>query len=242
MFILTRASPSRRIDPGIAPDEITTRTLHLWYRSDLGVTSSGGVVDSWADQSGNAKTLTGTGTGRPAIQAAALNGYDAFRFDGSNDFLDTGSFTALDTGAVSAFCVLSQVSWTNNDYVYTLNNGNQRQVRQLSSTPQLQISGTSANVANVSPALGTFALLESGFLASTSTYQRLNNGSKSTGSNEGGPVNLDRVTIGATAGGGAGLFANVDIVELVVFSDEITDAAELAGLQQYFNARYALWS
>jgi hypothetical protein len=226
-------------DTGIAPDAITTQTLHFWVRSDLGVSDTSGAVDSWADQSGNGNDLSSSGTARPTIQSAALNGHDAIRFDGSNDYLNSGNFTALDTGAVHGFCVLSSVSWGANDYIYTLHSGSARQIRHHTATPQIRISGTAANVNAVSPSLGTFNLIQTGFLASTSSFQVLNDGSKVTGASEGSHVNFDRVVLGAS--GALGNNGNVDIVELAVFGGEITDATELAGLLDYFNNRYDLW-
>lgn len=41
----------------------------LWVRADLGVTSSGGLVTVWADQSGQGNNLTASGAQRPTVVA-----------------------------------------------------------------------------------------------------------------------------------------------------------------------------
>lgn len=226
-------------DNGIAPDEITTQTLHFWVRSDLGVSDTGGAVDSWADQSGNGNNLTGSGAARPTIQSAALNGFDGIRFDGTDDVLTTGTITPLDTDEIHTFMVGKTVSWTNNDYLLLLNNSSQRQVRHQGTTPEIRQSGDVANVNPVSPAIGDFWLIQSGFKATTASFQVLNDGTKVTGGDEGSHFQLDRVSLGASAT--PSNFGNVEVVEVAIFSSEITDATELAGLLTYFNKRYALW-
>lgn len=228
-----------RTSIGIAPDEITTQTLHFWVRSDLGVSDTGGAVDSWADQSVNGNDLTGSGAARPTIQSAALNGYDGIRFDGTDDVLTTGTITPLDTDDIHVFSVMKTVSWTNNDYLILLNNGSQRQIRHQGTTPEIRLSGDISNVNPVSPSIGIFFLLQSGFKATTSSFQVLNDGTKVTGGDEGNSYSLDRISLGASAS--PSNYGNVEIVEVAIYGDEITDATELTGLLDYFNNRYALW-
>lgn len=52
-----------------------------WYKSDAGVTISGGVVTNWADQSGNGRDLASTANNKPVFTASALNGYGAVDAD-----------------------------------------------------------------------------------------------------------------------------------------------------------------
>jgi hypothetical protein len=226
-------------DAGIAPDEIATQTLLFWVKSDTGVTTeTGGRVTNWADQSGNGNDVSvGTGSSsRPTVSAAALNGYDSIVFDGSDDYLDSGTFTSLASGNIHCFWVGKQPTWTANEYCYAVNNTNNRAVRQHTSTPQIRLAGDSANVNEVSPTLDTYFLVQSGFQAATTSFQVLDDGSKSTGATEGSAVNFDRVIFGAAVSPTG--FANVEFVEFVVFNSELTDATELAGLLQYFNNKY----
>ncbi|MEO7989884.1 MAG: hypothetical protein ABI663_10100, partial [Chryseolinea sp.] len=51
----------------------------LWLRGNTGLSQSGGLVNSWADQSGNLNNATGTGTSRPTYVAsdASFNNFPA---------------------------------------------------------------------------------------------------------------------------------------------------------------------
>lgn len=69
---------------------------HTWYRGDMGVTSSGGRVSAWADQTGNGHTaLNNTGLNQPFTSPATYNGRDAIHSDGTNRYLASASFAAL---------------------------------------------------------------------------------------------------------------------------------------------------
>lgn len=81
----------------------------LWLKSDVGITSSGGFVDTWADQSGNSNNAVGSGATRPTYNAtdANFNGLPSITFPNTaasifllqvpdNDNLDnTSAFTAM---------------------------------------------------------------------------------------------------------------------------------------------------
>ncbi|HPM32859.1 MAG TPA: hypothetical protein PLJ60_21175, partial [Chryseolinea sp.] len=58
----------------------------LWLRSNTGISTTGALVDSWTDQSGNSNSATGSGATRPSLIAADAN------FNGlpSINFLNTG--------------------------------------------------------------------------------------------------------------------------------------------------------
>jgi hypothetical protein len=73
--------------------------LGLWLDAGQGVTSSGGLVDAWADQSGNGFVVAGSGTARPAHVTSAINGRAAIDFDGSNDFLEDATAPGVFTNA-----------------------------------------------------------------------------------------------------------------------------------------------
>lgn len=226
-------------DAGIAPDEIATQPLLFWVKSDAGVTTeTGGRVTGWADQSGNGNDVSvGSGSSsRPTINAGALNGYDIITCDGVDDYLDSGTFTSLASGNIHVFWVGIQPTWTDAKYCYSLNASNVRTVRQRGTTPQVKIGGGAADVNPVSPTLNTGFLIQTGFQAATTSFQVLNDGTKSTGSSEGSAANFDRVFLGAAVSPTG--FAHVGFAELAVFKSELTDATELAGLLQYFNNKY----
>ena len=72
------------VSSAFSPLEISN--LLIWYRSSS-VSSSGGVVDSLTDLSGNGISATSTGTARPALNAsdAAYGNRPSLSFDGVDD-------------------------------------------------------------------------------------------------------------------------------------------------------------
>ncbi|NUM34581.1 MAG: hypothetical protein HUU50_08560 [Candidatus Brocadiae bacterium] len=84
--------------------------LQLWLKADAGVTTSGGYVSTWADQSGNARNASQSDTSkRPVLVSNAINGLSAIRFDGSNDGLLTSAFQAFPNKRGSVFIVAKSV-------------------------------------------------------------------------------------------------------------------------------------
>jgi hypothetical protein len=80
---------SRSVE-GFTLKEIPAQGLALWLRADSGVTTAGGAVAVWADQSGNRReAVQETATKRPLLIADAIRQRPALRFDGTDDLLAT---------------------------------------------------------------------------------------------------------------------------------------------------------
>ncbi|MEP5613680.1 MAG: T9SS type A sorting domain-containing protein [Cyclobacteriaceae bacterium] len=63
-----------------------SNALAMWFRGDQGVTSSGGLVSSWADQSGNSKDIVqGATVDQPTLVSDAINFNDAVQFTGGDN-------------------------------------------------------------------------------------------------------------------------------------------------------------
>lgn len=75
----------------------------LDLEADTLVLSNGDPVALWADQSGNGRDFTSTGTARPLKQT--LTGYPAVVPDGINDYM-LGSNFADNPGSFTVFCVV----------------------------------------------------------------------------------------------------------------------------------------
>jgi concanavalin A-like lectin/glucanase superfamily protein len=74
---------------GNAAGSVPSSGLKLWLKADAGVTSSGGSVSRWADQSGSGTDATqATASSQPSLIANAVNGRPGLRFDGVDDFLN----------------------------------------------------------------------------------------------------------------------------------------------------------
>lgn len=86
-----------------------------WDASDSAtITLSGAYVTAWADKSGNGYTLTPPGapitTFAPTYSAAAQNGLNVVSFNGTNQYLNSG--TSLFGHDRTCFAVLRRVSGT----------------------------------------------------------------------------------------------------------------------------------
>jgi hypothetical protein len=84
--------------------DIPTANLALWLKADSGVTLSGSDVSTWADQSGNGKDATASGTARPTYQSSGINGMPAISFNGTTNRM-TGS-QVLTTAPATVFAVV----------------------------------------------------------------------------------------------------------------------------------------
>ena len=62
---------------------VLTNGLTAWFKADLGVTQSGGVVTGWTDQTGNNSTTQTTQANQPTYIANDINGKPAVHFNGS---------------------------------------------------------------------------------------------------------------------------------------------------------------
>jgi hypothetical protein len=65
-----------------------------WYKADaITGLSDNDPIDTWPDSSGNGIDLTQTSTARPLYKTGIVNGLPVARFDGSDDYMSSGSFT-----------------------------------------------------------------------------------------------------------------------------------------------------
>jgi hypothetical protein len=73
---------------GFTLKDIPSAGLALWLKADSGVTTVGGAVSQWVDQSGNRREATQDAPEkRPLLIADAVRGRPALRFDGKDDVL-----------------------------------------------------------------------------------------------------------------------------------------------------------
>lgn len=102
----TNTSPTAPLPTAPLPK----RGLVLHLDGDVGVSTTAGVVDGWADQSGFGNHLSSSGN--PTLHAGAFNGHDIVRLDGSGDRLSRSlAWNALPSGnqARSLFLVVRYV-------------------------------------------------------------------------------------------------------------------------------------
>ncbi|MDO8543893.1 MAG: LamG-like jellyroll fold domain-containing protein [Opitutaceae bacterium] len=90
-----------------AGSELPMDGMRLWLRADAGITSSGGLVATWRDQSGLGHHATQTNSSyQPALVANAVSGLPIVRFDGSNDFMQWPAALTSGLAQADAFVVV----------------------------------------------------------------------------------------------------------------------------------------
>lgn len=183
--------------------------LAAWYRFGLGITSAGGFVSQWNDQSGNARhLLQATGAAQPALQ-----GDGSILFDGIAHFMQAASFGLVQP--VTAYMRGRQVTWTINDRLFDgapLANG--LALFQSTATPGLGLAtgatfGPDNNLAINT--YGTVAVVSNG----AGSLIQVNSNAPTTGA--GGANNPGGFTV-AAAGNGSANWGNLQVKEIAVYA------------------------
>ncbi|MBK6832863.1 MAG: T9SS type A sorting domain-containing protein [Bacteroidetes bacterium] len=108
--------------PGGVGTSTGTSSLKMWYRTDAGVVSTSGNVDSIRNSAGiSGLSLGETGAQRPTLVASAVNGFSEISFSGSNR-LRTGlnlTTTNFVNTEASTFVVCRADNTTQTSCVYT---------------------------------------------------------------------------------------------------------------------------
>ena len=181
-------------------------SLVAWFRTGVGVTSSGGFASAWADQSGNGNDLLqATGTNQPAYSAGILT------FDGVDNYMKCVAFTFNQPEQISM--LLKQVTWSSLEYFTDGNIGDQMDILQYSVTPDLQIyAGTGPVAANSNAALGAYFALTV-MINGASSSILVNNTTATTGN--AGSRNGAGFTLGARGSNNSG-FCNFEVKEIIL--------------------------
>ncbi len=98
--------------------------LGTWLRADLGVTTTGSGVSTWADQSTNGNDATQTTDGsRPPVTSDVINFNPSVTFDGGADFMES-AYNDDPTNDVSLFTVFnSDADGTDAQLLWSQQNG-----------------------------------------------------------------------------------------------------------------------
>lgn len=114
MGIVTFAR-SLYIAPAWQPTDIAG--LALWIKGDTVLYDGSNYIYSAPDGSGNSNDASqGTAVNQPLRVAAALNGKDVMRFDGSSDFMTGTTIPGINTSSLDIFIVANGASNTGADY------------------------------------------------------------------------------------------------------------------------------
>jgi hypothetical protein len=218
---------------------VTTNVLQ-YVRADLELVESGGVVDSWADQSGNGHDYTGTGTSRPAFNATGgPNSTPIVTADGSNDSLvnSTLDLPAPATTNLTVWAIVRANAWTANRTFFASPGGSFNSccgLAQVTATPNVNMLNE-----NVGPGgnltLSTWFAVECLFTGSSSDAIRFNDGAPVSGSTSGNVnASTGRTLFSRTA---AAQPVSASIAEILHVSRALT-SQERTDLAAYRLARY----
>lgn len=203
----------------------------------LGVSSSGGVIDSIADQSGNGNTLTAAGGARPLLNAAdaQFNNQPCAEFDGVDDVLRIASATLGGTwgpGWLAVVCRL--VANVNGDVVQSIANTS---ARHAESTTSRVASNFGATTVIDSTSFTTGAHLIVSVADGTNLVRYIDGTASGTPSAYTGTIATGAAyALGATSSGAAG-FSKVKIALALVGRSALT-AQQAALLGDYCRTRF----
>lgn len=214
---------------------VTSKTVLASYQSNMGITVGTGV-SAWADQTVNANHMVQAGgTAQPTYNATGLNGQPTLTFDGVNDILTCAAFNlpAPGTTPTLIFCVMRQISWTANLFVYGTNVAlSGHGMTQAGASPGMQESGAAGANLNNAGTIGSWFLTEA--YHSNSVSDRLRVGSTSvTGANTGNNASTGR----SLGGKNASAFSNIEVAMLMYVNGDLT-GGELTAIRAAVTSVY----
>lgn len=179
-----------------------------WFRYGVGITSAGGLVSAWADQSGNGRDLLqATDTNKPTLEADG-----SITFDGVDNVLKCASFTLEQPETV--YFLGKQVTWTIGDFLLDGDSSTTGAIPQTPTTPRLRINAGADAATNADLAVDTYGVVVAVFNGASSLLQ-VNNGTPATG--DPGAGDMGGFTLGAN-GSGAADFSNINAKEVILYA------------------------
>lgn len=213
--------------------------LYLWLRADAGVTYDGSNnVSAWADQSGNGKNATASGTQRPLYVNSDINGMPVISFDGVDDRLvgpNVISATPCTIIIVAKFSnseeigmLFEQYGTYDNIALYRgFNGGTSRQFRLYNGADLTSSATTNDNQAYI------FETIVDG----VNSYLYLN-GSETAFGDTGNLIPEGNYYLGYWAG--ADEAKTMKIAEVIVYNRAIT-TQERQQVESYLNTKYNIY-
>lgn len=200
-----------------------TTNMVAWFRKGVGITSSGGLVSAWADQSGNGRNYTqATGSAQPTLQAGGT-----ILFDGTSDFIKTAGFTLNQPW--TRYLRIKQVSWTSGEYFCDGASINTGAIFQSGSTPNIVMFAGAVGPSSTALAVGAWGSVAAVFNTASSVIQV---GGTTSGTANVGVTNPGGLTLGGTSSGTA--LSNIEVAEEIVYSGA-HDAGTRANIIAYLN-------
>lgn len=222
----TEAAAASAFDPG------DVAGLQFWVRSDTGV-SGASAVSAWADRSGNNRVISET-TNSPTLVSADLNGFNAIKFDGSNDQL-RGQWPNLAQPS-TIYAVVKLNAFGNPGGV--LAGGGVVSTEIITrGAPNLLVGDTNvADGAAVSAAVSAYVLVR-GVFNSASSWIRINNQANASSATNFTSPWASGMCVGSRNGA---QFGAVSVVEIAQYDSVVCGASDTS-LLSYFSNRYGIF-
>ena len=211
----------------------TSKTVG-WYVADdtSSLTKDTGAteeVTQWNDKSGSAHHLVDPGaTKRPVWSANGI------LFDGANDYMKANTFTYAQPEFI--YMVVKNVTYGTSDYMFDGNTGQKGYVLLSPATPQIKGAVANSSAGNSNLAVNTWGILRVRFNGANSKLQ-VNETAATTW--DCGAGNMAGFTLGAY-GGGAGVWSNIQVKEVVLRKVDDGVAADEATIYNYLKSKYGL--
>ncbi len=224
----------------------------LWLRSNTGISTTGGLVDSWIDQSGNSNDATGTTTTRPTFNAtdANFNNRPSITFPNTaaaNFFLQVADNDNLDnTSGLTIFFIARPSGNVPNAQLGIVSKRTSAAVNQsyllaISNAPRYQglsSGGVLFNFTNVNTAYNQLAI--NSFVFNSGNILTLENGnttSQQTGTGTNPiPNNASNLFIGTLDNTGNSNFEG-QIAEVVIYKTNL-NVAQRQIVENYLASKY----
>lgn len=218
----------------------------LWLKSNIGISQTGGLVDSWADQSGNTNNAAATGATRPSLNTsdALFNNLPSIDFTTTDTYLIVPDADNLDnttgltsfvvfvpTGTSSTKGLLSKRAGSNNAEAYVLYKNN--------ATLNTRINSATFTTGNILTG-GAKQIASTVFSGPATTATLFQNGTSRVTSNT-APSSIgnkaSNVFIGAFDAANDGRNLDGRITEVILYINTLNEAQRII-VENYLSAKY----
>ncbi|MBV1853609.1 M4 family metallopeptidase [Catellatospora tritici] len=206
----------------------------VWLRADAGVTSSGGLVSNWTDQSGTGHHASMTVAARqPSLASGVVNGKPVIRFGGSQSL----SLVTINPSAFTVF-VVGKNSKTTESYSMILGPGGNNANNQLrwENGTQALVYGSNGIPATTSTIGNTRVFHDLVIRYDGATLKVYRDGTLYTSTPVAASGGWSINQIGAYY---SSAYMQGDLAELLVYSSALSDTDRVS-TQNYLKSKYAL--